>query len=202
MELNLGNVTRLPAHLIREIVLLEEPTECSKYLSIEVSGDMKLQSIISCRRAQMLFLESSCVSLVGHLQDWTWITNIVLSVQDRSSTLTNKWSAPPDWRAFQEGSHLTTKCQLIRFNKLISSLSPFLSKSNIFLQKVNFFNLSSTDVNSWLVTFGFQLYNVIPGYRKPSTESMEPSYELVRTQIKTQEWDSTKVVTHLSQLSS
>ncbi|XP_078099381.1 teneurin-4 isoform X6 [Sander vitreus] len=49
-----------------------------------------------------------------------------------------------------------------------------------------------TDVNSWLVTFGFQLYNVIPGYRKPSTEAMEPSYELVRTQIKTQEWDSTK----------
>ncbi|XP_073343278.1 teneurin-4 isoform X6 [Pagrus major] len=49
-----------------------------------------------------------------------------------------------------------------------------------------------TDVNSWLVTFGFQLYNVIPGYRKPNTESMEPSYELVRTQIKTQEWDSTK----------
>uniref|UniRef100_A0AAQ4PXG8 Teneurin-4 n=1 Tax=Gasterosteus aculeatus aculeatus TaxID=481459 RepID=A0AAQ4PXG8_GASAC len=49
-----------------------------------------------------------------------------------------------------------------------------------------------TDVNSWLVTFGFQLYNVIPGYRKPSTQAMEPSYELVRTQIKTQEWDSTK----------
>uniref|UniRef100_A0A8D3C7V4 Teneurin-4 n=1 Tax=Scophthalmus maximus TaxID=52904 RepID=A0A8D3C7V4_SCOMX len=49
-----------------------------------------------------------------------------------------------------------------------------------------------TDVNSWLVTFGFQLYNVIPGYRKPNTEAMEPSYELVRTQVKTQEWDSTK----------
>ncbi|KAI9548021.1 Teneurin-4 [Dissostichus eleginoides] len=49
-----------------------------------------------------------------------------------------------------------------------------------------------TDVNSWLVTFGFQLYNVIPGYRKPNTEAMEPSYELVRTQIKTQEWDSSK----------
>lgn len=54
--------------------------------------------------------------------------------------------------------------------------------------------LSPLDVNSWLVTFGFQLYNVIPGYRKPSTESMEPSYELVRTQSKTQEWDSTKVI--------
>lgn len=49
------------------------------------------------------------------------------------------------------------------------------------------------DVNSWLVTFGFQLYNVIPGYRKPNTEAMEPSYELVTTQIKTQEWDSTRV---------
>uniref|UniRef100_A0A8C5EIZ9 Teneurin-4 n=1 Tax=Gouania willdenowi TaxID=441366 RepID=A0A8C5EIZ9_GOUWI len=31
-----------------------------------------------------------------------------------------------------------------------------------------------TDVNSWLITFGFQLYNVIPGYRKPNTEAMEP----------------------------
>lgn len=55
-------------------------------------------------------------------------------------------------------------------------------------------NLSPLDVNSWLVTFGFQLYNVIPGYHKPNTESMEPSHELVRTQIKTQEWDSTKVI--------
>lgn len=53
-------------------------------------------------------------------------------------------------------------------------------------------------MNSWLVTFGFQLYNVIPGYRKPNTEAMEPSYELVRTQIKTQEWDSTKVNQSLS----
>ncbi|XP_056114737.1 teneurin-4 isoform X1 [Rhinichthys klamathensis goyatoka] len=51
-----------------------------------------------------------------------------------------------------------------------------------------------TDVNSWLVTFGFQLYNVIPGYHKPVTDAMEPSYELIHTQIKTQEWDSTKSI--------
>ncbi|XP_035288814.1 teneurin-4 isoform X4 [Anguilla anguilla] len=51
-----------------------------------------------------------------------------------------------------------------------------------------------TDVNSWLLTFGFQLYNVIPGYPKPNTEAMEPSYELTRTQTKTQEWDSSKSV--------
>uniref|UniRef100_A0A8C5FST6 Teneurin transmembrane protein 4 n=1 Tax=Gadus morhua TaxID=8049 RepID=A0A8C5FST6_GADMO len=49
-----------------------------------------------------------------------------------------------------------------------------------------------TDVNSWLVTFGFQLYNVIPGYQKPNTDTMEPSYELRSTQLKMQEWDSTK----------
>uniref|UniRef100_A0A8C2AGN6 Teneurin-4 n=1 Tax=Cyprinus carpio TaxID=7962 RepID=A0A8C2AGN6_CYPCA len=36
-----------------------------------------------------------------------------------------------------------------------------------------------TDVNSWLVTFGFQLYNVIPGYHKPVTDTMEPSYEVL-----------------------
>ncbi|XP_058886964.1 teneurin-4 isoform X7 [Acipenser ruthenus] len=51
-----------------------------------------------------------------------------------------------------------------------------------------------TDVNSWLLTFGFQLYNVIPGYPKPDTNAMEPSYELINTQMKTQEWDSSKSV--------
>lgn len=49
------------------------------------------------------------------------------------------------------------------------------------------------DVNSWLLTFGFQLYNVIPGYPKPDMDAMEPSYELIHTQMKTQEWDNSKV---------
>lgn len=56
------------------------------------------------------------------------------------------------------------------------------------------------DVNSWLVTFGFQLYNVIPGYHKPVTDAMEPSYELIHAQMKTQEWDSTKVRRHIAVL--
>ncbi|XP_038169666.1 teneurin-4 isoform X3 [Arvicola amphibius] len=51
-----------------------------------------------------------------------------------------------------------------------------------------------TDVNSWLLTFGFQLHNVIPGYPKPDTDAMEPSYELVHTQMKTQEWDNSKSI--------
>lgn len=54
--------------------------------------------------------------------------------------------------------------------------------------------LSHPDVNSWLLTFGFQLHNVIPGYPKPDMDAMEPSYELVHTQMKTQEWDNSKVI--------
>uniref|UniRef100_A0A8D0F1J3 Teneurin-4 n=1 Tax=Strix occidentalis caurina TaxID=311401 RepID=A0A8D0F1J3_STROC len=51
-----------------------------------------------------------------------------------------------------------------------------------------------TDVNSWLLTFGFQLHNVIPGYPKPDMDAMEPSYELIHTQMKTQEWDNSKSI--------
>lgn len=57
-----------------------------------------------------------------------------------------------------------------------------------------FLLLSQPDVNSWLLTFGFQLHNVIPGYPKPDTDAMEPSYELSHTQMKTQEWDNSKVI--------
>ncbi|XP_062905513.1 teneurin-3 isoform X7 [Mobula hypostoma] len=42
-----------------------------------------------------------------------------------------------------------------------------------------------TDVNSWLLTFGFQLHNVIPGFPVPRQGLEEPSYELLRSQ----EWD-------------
>lgn len=54
--------------------------------------------------------------------------------------------------------------------------------------------LSLPDVNSWLLTFGFQLHNVIPGYPKPDMDAVEPSYELLHTQMKTQEWDNSKVI--------
>ncbi|XP_053564649.1 teneurin-4 isoform X3 [Bombina bombina] len=51
-----------------------------------------------------------------------------------------------------------------------------------------------TDVTSWLLTFGFQLHNVIPGFPKPDIDAMEPSYELINTQMKTQEWDNSKSI--------
>ncbi|XP_057393168.1 teneurin-3 isoform X2 [Balaenoptera acutorostrata] len=42
-----------------------------------------------------------------------------------------------------------------------------------------------TDVNSWLLTFGFHLHNAIPGFPVPRFDVTEPSYELV----KSQQWD-------------
>nr|XP_021516888.1 teneurin-3-like [Meriones unguiculatus] len=39
-----------------------------------------------------------------------------------------------------------------------------------------------TDVNSWLVTFGFHLHNAIPGFPVPKFDLTEPSYELVKSQ--------------------
>ncbi|KAL0972664.1 hypothetical protein UPYG_G00192610 [Umbra pygmaea] len=76
----------------------------------------------------------------------------------------------------------------------IAPFNVYMFKNNNPLSSSQETKCYMTDVNSWLVTFGFQLYNVIPGYRKPTTDAMEPSFELVRTQVKTQEWDSTKSI--------
>uniref|UniRef100_A0A8D0API8 Teneurin transmembrane protein 1 n=1 Tax=Sander lucioperca TaxID=283035 RepID=A0A8D0API8_SANLU len=52
----------------------------------------------------------------------------------------------------------------------------------------------TTDIGSWLQLFGFQLHNVVPGFPKPEVGRMEQTYELMKTQTKTQDWDSSKVV--------
>lgn len=46
-----------------------------------------------------------------------------------------------------------------------------------------------TDVNSWLVTFGFHLHNTIPGFPVPKFDLNMPSYEL----RKSQRWDDLPV---------
>lgn len=50
-------------------------------------------------------------------------------------------------------------------------------------------NYSLSDVNSWLVTFGFHLHNAIPGFPVPKFDLTEPSYELV----KSQQWEDIPV---------
>ncbi|XP_030621470.1 teneurin-1-like [Chanos chanos] len=52
----------------------------------------------------------------------------------------------------------------------------------------------TTDIGSWLQLFGFQLHNVVPGFPKPDGAGTEQTYELRKTQTKTQDWDSSKVV--------
>lgn len=49
------------------------------------------------------------------------------------------------------------------------------------------------DIGSWLQLFGFQLHNVVPGFPKPDVGRLEQTYELMKTQTKTQNWDSSKV---------
>uniref|UniRef100_A0A4W3J472 Teneurin transmembrane protein 4 n=1 Tax=Callorhinchus milii TaxID=7868 RepID=A0A4W3J472_CALMI len=83
------------------------------------------------------------------------------------------------------------------WNRLSTSLIPinlYMFKNNNPVSNMQDIKCYMTDVNSWLLTFGFQLHNVIPGYPKPEIISMEPSYELENTQMKTQQWDSTKSI--------
>uniref|UniRef100_A0A8B9RD51 Teneurin transmembrane protein 1 n=1 Tax=Astyanax mexicanus TaxID=7994 RepID=A0A8B9RD51_ASTMX len=47
----------------------------------------------------------------------------------------------------------------------------------------------TTDIGSWLQLFGFQLHNIVPGFPKPDVAGMEQTYEMMKTQTKTQDWD-------------
>ncbi|XP_043910272.1 teneurin-1 isoform X2 [Protopterus annectens] len=51
-----------------------------------------------------------------------------------------------------------------------------------------------TDIGSWLQLFGFQLHNVVPGFPKSEMHGMTSTYELMKIQTKTQDWDPGKTV--------
>ncbi|XP_028838549.1 teneurin-1 isoform X2 [Denticeps clupeoides] len=67
-------------------------------------------------------------------------------------------------------------------------------KNNYPLGKLQDVTRFTTDISSWLQLFGFQLHNVVPGFPKPEVESMEQTYEMMKTQTRTQDWDPSKVV--------
>lgn len=69
---------------------------------------------------------------------------------------------------------------------LLHSIIFLLSPSVLFLSVC-------LDIGSWLQLFGFQLHNVVPGFPKPEVGRLEQTYELMKTQTKTQNWDSSKV---------
>uniref|UniRef100_A0A8C5F4S5 Teneurin transmembrane protein 1 n=1 Tax=Gadus morhua TaxID=8049 RepID=A0A8C5F4S5_GADMO len=67
-------------------------------------------------------------------------------------------------------------------------------RNNCPVGKVEEVTQFTSDIGSWLQLFGFQLHNVVPGFPKPEVGSMEQAYELMKTQTKTQDWDSSKVL--------
>ncbi|XP_060691053.1 teneurin-3 isoform X2 [Hemiscyllium ocellatum] len=74
------------------------------------------------------------------------------------------------------------------WTKVASDPAPFnlyMFRNNNPVGKVENIKEYVTDINSWLLMFGFQLHNVIPGFPVPKQGLEEPSYEL----IKSQEWD-------------
>lgn len=62
-----------------------------------------------------------------------------------------------------------------------------LNTSLTFVQFDYFIFIS--DVNTWLVTFGFHLHNTIPGFPAPKFDINNPSYELMKSQF----WDDLPV---------
>uniref|UniRef100_A0A671NNJ9 Teneurin-2 n=1 Tax=Sinocyclocheilus anshuiensis TaxID=1608454 RepID=A0A671NNJ9_9TELE len=49
-----------------------------------------------------------------------------------------------------------------------------------------------TDVKSWLVMFGFQLSNIIPGFPRHSLYFVDPPYEILATSCDTEVWSNKK----------
>lgn len=115
-------------------ISLEKKNDCRrtrwvfKISHVEVSAALKWHEITvytviistaDTLRCHLPLLRPSCVSLVWHLQEWTWITATISSVYYSLSTFTNKSSAQTDWEVFQGDSYLTTACQLLKLNKSI-----------------------------------------------------------------------------------
>uniref|UniRef100_A0A8C6NS06 Teneurin transmembrane protein 1 n=1 Tax=Nothobranchius furzeri TaxID=105023 RepID=A0A8C6NS06_NOTFU len=83
------------------------------------------------------------------------------------------------------------------WGELSKELKPFnlyAFKNNCPVGRVEEVTQFTTDIGSWLQLFGFQLHNVVPGFPKPDVGRMEQTYELMKTQTKTQNWDSSKMV--------
>ncbi|TRY89046.1 hypothetical protein DNTS_022164, partial [Danionella cerebrum] len=66
-----------------------------------------------------------------------------------------------------------------------SPFNLYMFRNNNPISKVQKVGDYLTDVNSWLVTFGFHLHNSIPGVPVPISEMTKASYELTKSQV----WD-------------
>ncbi|XP_006630027.2 teneurin-3 isoform X11 [Lepisosteus oculatus] len=71
----------------------------------------------------------------------------------------------------------------------------YMFRNNNPVSKVHDVKEYITDVNSWLVTFGFHLHNAIPGFPIPKFDMTEPSFELKKSQL----WDDLPSVSGVQQ---
>ncbi|XP_059407328.1 teneurin-3-like [Carassius carassius] len=71
----------------------------------------------------------------------------------------------------------------------------YMFRNNNPISKVHEVKEYVTDVNIWLVTFGFHLHNVIPGYPIPKFDLTQPSLEMRKSQL----WDDLPSISGVQQ---
>uniref|UniRef100_A0A8C2D9I7 Si:dkey-237h12.3 n=1 Tax=Cyprinus carpio TaxID=7962 RepID=A0A8C2D9I7_CYPCA len=85
-----------------------------------------------------------------------------------------------------------TAPDFMQWEKISKNPGPFnlyMFRNNNPISKVQKVRDYLTDVNSWLVTFGFHLHNSIPGFPVPFSEMTQASYELAKSLV----WDDLTV---------
>ncbi|KAJ8271772.1 hypothetical protein COCON_G00106310 [Conger conger] len=71
----------------------------------------------------------------------------------------------------------------------------YMFRNNNPISKIQKVEEYVTDVNTWLVTFGFHLHNAIPGFPIPKFDLTEPSLELKKSQL----WDDLPSISGVQQ---
>ncbi|XP_054607704.2 teneurin-3 isoform X2 [Nothobranchius furzeri] len=71
----------------------------------------------------------------------------------------------------------------------------YMFRGNNPISKIHQVKEYVTDVNIWLVTFGFHLHNAIPGFPIPMFDLTEPSLEMKKTQL----WDDLPTISGIQQ---
>ncbi|XP_058644699.1 teneurin-3 isoform X9 [Onychostoma macrolepis] len=82
-----------------------------------------------------------------------------------------------------------------RVGKDPSPFNLYMFRNNNPISKVHEVKEYVTDVNIWLVTFGFHLHNVIPGFPIPKFDLTQPSLEMRKSQL----WDDLPSISGVQQ---
>ncbi|TNM86187.1 hypothetical protein fugu_008458, partial [Takifugu bimaculatus] len=95
-------------------------------------------------------------------------------------------------------TRLWTTPDISTWTRIAKDPQPFnlyMFRGNNPISKVHHVKEYVTDVNIWLVTFGFHLHNAIPGFPIPKSDLTEPSLEMRKSQL----WDDLPSITGVQQ---